>query len=156
MAGSMRAARNETPERSPMVQGWATSPETLTGAPWRMAEDGTPGDLDRDQVGAVLAHDQELGDVERLAVLVGLGSAGLEVDHRLGRHRAQERDRRCVDRELHWLPPSLGTLTELCHTYGTPSRFGFRSHGTTRPHRQPDHSGVTQRSIKFERRNAGK
>ena len=26
-----------------MVQGWATSPVTLTGAPWRMACDGTPG-----------------------------------------------------------------------------------------------------------------
>ncbi|MFL5533501.1 MAG: hypothetical protein ACJ8BC_16170, partial [Gemmatimonadales bacterium] len=25
-AGSIRAARNETPERSAMVQGWATSP----------------------------------------------------------------------------------------------------------------------------------
>jgi|RhiMethySRZTD1v2_1073278.scaffolds.fasta_scaffold270757_2 hypothetical protein len=31
MAGSMRAARNETPERSAIVQGWATSPVTLTG-----------------------------------------------------------------------------------------------------------------------------
>ena len=37
MAGSIRAARNETPERSCIVQGWATSPVTLTGAPWRMA-----------------------------------------------------------------------------------------------------------------------
>src|SRR5215218_4720234 len=45
MAGSTRAARNETPERSAMVQGWATRPVTLTGMPWRMAEDGTPGTL---------------------------------------------------------------------------------------------------------------
>ena len=30
-ADSMRAARNATPERSCMVQGWATSPCTLTG-----------------------------------------------------------------------------------------------------------------------------
>ena len=28
-----------------MVQGWATSPVTLTGAPWRMAGEGTPGTL---------------------------------------------------------------------------------------------------------------
>ena len=30
-AGSTRAARNATPERSFMVQGWATNPCTLTG-----------------------------------------------------------------------------------------------------------------------------
>jgi hypothetical protein len=30
-AGSTRAARNDTPGRSAMVQGWATSPDTLTG-----------------------------------------------------------------------------------------------------------------------------
>src|SRR5512132_3214615 len=45
MAGSTLAARNDTPERSAMVQGWATRPVTFTGAPWRMAEDGTPGTL---------------------------------------------------------------------------------------------------------------
>jgi hypothetical protein len=44
-AGSIRAARNDTPERSAMVQGWATRPVTLSGAPWRMADDGTPGTL---------------------------------------------------------------------------------------------------------------
>jgi hypothetical protein len=57
------------------------------------ARRGDAGDLDRDQVGAVLAHDQELHGVERLTVLVGAGPLGLEVDHRLGRQRAQERDR---------------------------------------------------------------
>jgi hypothetical protein len=36
-AGSMRAARKATPERSCMVQGWATSPDTLTGWPWLRA-----------------------------------------------------------------------------------------------------------------------
>src|SRR5919107_145000 len=45
MAGSTLAARNETPERSAIVHGWATSPETLTGTPWRMAAEGTPGTL---------------------------------------------------------------------------------------------------------------
>src|SRR5215218_9583010 len=45
MTGSTRAALNDTPERSFMVQGWATRPETLTGTPWRMAWDGTPGTL---------------------------------------------------------------------------------------------------------------
>src|SRR5215207_4372923 len=44
-AGSIRAARNATPERSAMVQGWATSPETLTGWPWRMPGPGRPGTL---------------------------------------------------------------------------------------------------------------
>ena len=44
MAGSIRAARNETPERSCIVQGWATSPVTLTGAPWRIPE-GMPAGL---------------------------------------------------------------------------------------------------------------
>jgi len=45
MAGSMRAARNATPERSFMVQGWATRPVILTGWPWRIPEDRTPGTL---------------------------------------------------------------------------------------------------------------
>src|SRR5918994_7417342 len=43
-AGSIRAARNATPERSAIVQGWATKPWTLTGWPWRMPE-GIPGTL---------------------------------------------------------------------------------------------------------------
>jgi hypothetical protein len=43
-AGSTRAARNATPLRSFMAQGWATSPCTLTGWPWRMPE-GRPGTL---------------------------------------------------------------------------------------------------------------
>src|SRR5215217_4445062 len=45
MAGSIRAARNDTPERSAIVHGWATRPATLTGAPCRMAAEGTPGTL---------------------------------------------------------------------------------------------------------------
>src|SRR5688572_25834067 len=45
MAGSTLVARNETPERSFMVQGWATRPVTLTGTPWRMAVEGAPGTL---------------------------------------------------------------------------------------------------------------
>jgi hypothetical protein len=44
-AGSIRAARNDTPERSAIVHGWATIPATLTGAPWRIAAEGTPGTL---------------------------------------------------------------------------------------------------------------
>src|SRR5215213_1520035 len=43
-AGSTRAARNATPARSFIVQGWATSPDTLTGWPWRRPE-GIPGTL---------------------------------------------------------------------------------------------------------------
>src|SRR5215217_1707972 len=43
-AGSTRAARKATPERSFIDQGWATSPCTLTGWPWRMPE-GRPGTL---------------------------------------------------------------------------------------------------------------
>src|SRR4029453_14707247 len=42
--GSIRAARKATPARSFMVQGWATSPVTLTGCPWRRPE-GRPGTL---------------------------------------------------------------------------------------------------------------
>src|SRR4029453_12668569 len=45
MAGSTLAARNATPLRSPMVQGWATSPDTLTGWPWRIPGPGRPGTL---------------------------------------------------------------------------------------------------------------
>jgi hypothetical protein len=45
MAGSTLAARKDTPERSAIVQGWATSPVTLTGAPCRMPAKGTPGTL---------------------------------------------------------------------------------------------------------------
>src|SRR5215208_2596000 len=59
------------------------------------------GHLDREQVGGAVAHGQELDDVQRLAVLVGPGPLGLEVDHRLRRHRAHKRDRRRVHRELH-------------------------------------------------------
>src|SRR4029453_5391353 len=44
-AGSMRVARNAPPERSAIVQGWATSPDTLTGWPWRIACEGWPGTL---------------------------------------------------------------------------------------------------------------
>src|SRR5215212_5898872 len=44
-AGSTRAARKATPERSFMVQGWATRPCTLTGWPWRMPAEGRPGTL---------------------------------------------------------------------------------------------------------------
>jgi len=47
-----------------------------------------PGHLDREQVGGAVAHGQELDDVQGLAVLVGLGPAGVEVDHRLGRQGA--------------------------------------------------------------------
>jgi hypothetical protein len=42
------------------------------------------GDLDRQQVGRAVAHGQELDEVQGLAVLIRLGPAGLDVDHRLG------------------------------------------------------------------------
>jgi hypothetical protein len=35
------------PERSPIVQGWVTSPDTLTGWPWRMPGPGRSGTRSR-------------------------------------------------------------------------------------------------------------
>jgi hypothetical protein len=61
--------------------------------------------LHGDDVGRPVGHGDQLDDIERLAVLVGPGPLGLEVDHRLGLDRAQERDRRCIHRELQRLLP---------------------------------------------------
>src|SRR5919106_2257975 len=62
---------------------------------------GQAGDLDGQDLGLALAQGDELDHVERLAVAVCPGLAGLEVQDRLGLQGAQERDRRGVHRELH-------------------------------------------------------
>jgi hypothetical protein len=64
---------------------------------------GHAGHLDADDLGRPIGHGDQLHQVQRLAVLVGPGSLGLEVDHRLGLDCAQGRDRRGVHRELHTL-----------------------------------------------------
>jgi hypothetical protein len=76
-----------------MVQGWATSPRHLDRV--ALADAGTrcAGHLDGNDVGRPVTHGDELHHVERLTVLVGPGPLGLEVDHRLGLDRAQERYR---------------------------------------------------------------
>jgi hypothetical protein len=79
----MRAARNATPARSFIDQGWATRPVTLTGCPWRMAWDGMPGTLDREDLGLALSQSDQLHDIQRLAVLVGPGLLGVERQDRL-------------------------------------------------------------------------
>src|SRR5205807_8784058 len=43
--GSTLAARNVSPERSPMLQSVTMSPVTLTGKPWRIPADRVPGQL---------------------------------------------------------------------------------------------------------------
>src|SRR5512132_2210990 len=67
---------------------------------------GQAGHLDSDDLGRPVGHGDELHHVERLAVLVGPGPPRLEIDHRLGLDRAQERNGRGVHWELHALPPS--------------------------------------------------
>jgi hypothetical protein len=52
MAGSILAARNDTPERSAMVQGWATRPRGALADGLRRHA----GDLDREQIGGAVAH----------------------------------------------------------------------------------------------------
>ena|SRR5829696_4349840 len=85
----MRAARNATPARSFIDQGWGDQAGDLDRVALADSLRRLAGDLDGEDLGLALAQRDQLHDIQRLAVLIRPWLLGVERQDRLWLQGAQ-------------------------------------------------------------------